>query len=92
MLSNVFIKAPEMSGKDMERAVRTPEGRTLAVEDAGDPAGRVVLVHGGAPNSRHLDGPKVADAASRGLRLVSYDRPVMGLDAPPGAQRRRRCG
>ena len=27
----------------MDRAVRTPDGRTLAVEDAGDPAGRPVL-------------------------------------------------
>jgi pimeloyl-ACP methyl ester carboxylesterase len=62
----------------MERAVRTPGGRTLAVEDAGDPAGRVILVHGGTPNSRHLYGPNVADAAARGLRLISYDRPGYG--------------
>ena len=27
----------------MERTVRTPDGRTLAVEDAGDPAGRPVI-------------------------------------------------
>ena len=33
----------------MDRAVRTPDGRTLAVEDAGDPADRVVLVHGALP-------------------------------------------
>jgi len=33
----------------MERAVRTPDGRTLAVEDAGDPGGRPVLVHEGTP-------------------------------------------
>jgi pimeloyl-ACP methyl ester carboxylesterase len=69
----------------MERAVRTPDGRTLVVEDAGDPAGRVVLVHGGTPNSRHLYGPWVADAAARGLRLIGYDRPGYGGSAPhPG--------
>jgi pimeloyl-ACP methyl ester carboxylesterase len=69
----------------MERAVRTPDGRTLAVEDAGDPAGRVVLVHGGTPNSRHLYGPWVADAAERGLRLIGYDRPGYGGSTPcPG--------
>jgi pimeloyl-ACP methyl ester carboxylesterase len=69
----------------MERAVHTPDGRTLAVEDAGDPAGRVVLVHGGSPNSRHLYGPNVADAAARSLRLVSYDRPGYGGSTPhPG--------
>ena len=69
----------------MERAVRTPDGRTLAVEDAGDPAGRPVLVHLGTPNSRHLYGPWVADAAGRGLRLISYDRPGYGGSTPqPG--------
>ncbi len=41
----------------MKRTVRTPDGRTLAVEDAGDLAGRPVLVHNGTPMSRHLYGP-----------------------------------
>ena len=69
----------------MERAVHTSDGRALAVEDAGDPAGRVVLVHGGTPNSRHLYGPWVADAAGRGLRLIGYDRPGYGRSTPcPG--------
>ena len=69
----------------MERAVRTPDGRTLAVEDAGDPAGRPVLAHNGTPNSRHLYGPWVADAAGRGLRLIGYDRPGYGGSTPqPG--------
>jgi pimeloyl-ACP methyl ester carboxylesterase len=69
----------------MERSVHTPDGRTLAVEDAGDPAGRPVLVHMGTPNSRHLYGPNVADAARRGLRLISYDRPGYGGSTPhPG--------
>jgi pimeloyl-ACP methyl ester carboxylesterase len=69
----------------MERTVRTPDGRTLAVEDAGDPAGRPVLVHLGTPDSRHLYGPWVADAAGRGLRLICYDRPGYGGSTPqPG--------
>ncbi len=69
----------------MERTVRTPDGRTLAVEEAGDPAGRPVLVHTGTPNSRHLYGPNVRDAAARGLRLISYDRPGYGGSSPqPG--------
>jgi pimeloyl-ACP methyl ester carboxylesterase len=68
----------------MEWAVRAPDGRTL-VEDAGDPAGSVVLVQGGTPSSRHLYGPIVADAADRGLRLISYDRPGYGGSTPrPG--------
>ncbi len=69
----------------MQRTVRTPDGRTLAVEDRGDPAGRPVLVHLGTPNSRHLYGPNVRDAAERGLRLISYDRPGYGGSSPqPG--------
>ena len=69
----------------MERTVRTPDGRTLAVEDRGDPAGRPVLFHSGMPNSRHLYGPHVADAAEKGLRLIGYDRPGYGGSTPhPG--------
>lgn len=69
----------------MERAVRTPDGRTLAVEESGDLAGRPVLVHMGTPNSRLLYSQNVRDAAARGLRLISYDRPGYGgSSAQPG--------
>ena len=69
----------------MQRTVRTPDGRVLAVEEAGDPAGRPVLVHNGTPNSRHLYGPDTRDAAERGLRLIGYDRPGYGGSSPqPG--------
>jgi pimeloyl-ACP methyl ester carboxylesterase len=69
----------------LQRTVRTPDGRTLAVEEAGDPDGRPVLVHMGSPNSRHLYEPNGADAAARGLRLICYDRPGFGGSAPqPG--------
>jgi pimeloyl-ACP methyl ester carboxylesterase len=69
----------------MQRTVHTPDGRVLAIEDAGDPAGRPVLVHNGTPNSRHLYHPNVRDAAERGLRLIGYDRPGYGGSSPqPG--------
>jgi pimeloyl-ACP methyl ester carboxylesterase len=69
----------------VERTVRTPDGRTLAVEISGDLAGKPVLVHMGTPNSRHLYPPNAADAAERGLRLISYDRPGYGASSPhPG--------
>jgi pimeloyl-ACP methyl ester carboxylesterase len=69
----------------VERTVRTPDGRTLAVEESGDLAGRPVLVHTGTPNSRHLYDPNIRDAAARGLRLISYDRPGYGGSSPqPG--------
>jgi len=68
-----------------ERTVQTPDGRILAVQESGDPGGRPVLVHMGTPNSRHLYGPTKADAAARGLRLISYDRPGYGGSTPqPG--------
>src|SRR5580700_10125376 len=69
----------------MEWLVMTADGRTLAVEDAGTPGGLPVMVHVGTPNSRHLYGRTVADAAARGLRLISYDRPGYGESTPqPG--------
>jgi pimeloyl-ACP methyl ester carboxylesterase len=69
----------------MEREVRTPDGRTLAVQESGDPAGKPVLVHTGTPNSRQLYGPNKQDATARGLRLISYDRPGYGGSSPqPG--------
>lgn len=67
------------------QAVSTPDGRTLAVSDTGDPGGRPVLVHMGTPNSRLLYEPIAADAAAHGLRLISYDRPGYGGSTPhPG--------
>jgi pimeloyl-ACP methyl ester carboxylesterase len=69
----------------MEWFVPAADGRTLAVEEAGDLDGRPVMVHVGTPNSRHLYGRTVADAAARGLRLISYDRPCYGNSTPqPG--------
>ena len=69
----------------MERTVQTPDGRTLAVEEAGDPEGKPVLVHMGTPNSRHIYSPNAADAAAKGLRLICYDRPGYGGSTPqPG--------
>ena len=72
-------------GDSVEYTVGTPGGRMLAVEESGDPAGDPVLVHPGTPGSRHLYGPVMRDAAARGLRLVSYDRPGYGGSSPqPG--------
>jgi len=69
----------------VQRTARTPDGRVLAIEEAGDPDGRPVLVHDGTPNSRHLYQPHAIDAAVRGLRLISYDRPGYGGSTPqPG--------
>src|SRR5262249_12494250 len=68
----------------MERAVRTPGGRDLAVEDAGHPAGRVGLVHGGTPRSRHLYGPAWPTLPGGPTADRLWPAPGYGLDAGPG--------
>jgi pimeloyl-ACP methyl ester carboxylesterase len=69
----------------VQRTIPAPDGRVLAVEDAGDPGGLPVLVHNGTPSSRLLYPPTVADAAARGVRLIGYDRPGYGGSTPqPG--------
>jgi pimeloyl-ACP methyl ester carboxylesterase len=69
----------------MEHRIKTPDGRTLAVQEGGDPDGKPVLAHNGTPNSRQLYAPHVTDAAARGIRLISYDRPGYGESSPqPG--------
>ena len=62
----------------MEHRIKTPDGRTLAVQEAGDPGGKPVLVHAGTPNSRQLYSRHVTDAGARGIRLIGYDRPGYG--------------
>src|SRR5579863_691508 len=60
------------------QSVVTPDGRTLAVVEGGDPGGVPMLVHYGTPGSKLLYEPHVRDAEERGLRLFSYDRPGYG--------------
>lgn len=69
----------------IDRSVTTPDGRELLVQEGGDPDGRAVLVQLGTPGSRILYGPHLRDAAERGIRLISYDRPGYGgSTADPG--------
>jgi pimeloyl-ACP methyl ester carboxylesterase len=60
------------------RKIETPDGRWLCLEVAGEPGGDVIVYHNGSPNSRLLYAPMVADAVTRGARLVGYDRPGYG--------------
>jgi pimeloyl-ACP methyl ester carboxylesterase len=55
-----------------------PDGRALAVVEAGDPAGAPVLVHHGTPGCGNLYRLWVEDARERGIRLVGYDRAGYG--------------
>ncbi|HEV1996571.1 MAG TPA: alpha/beta hydrolase, partial [Candidatus Dormibacteraeota bacterium] len=69
----------------MEQFIRTEDGRTLRVEEAGQPDGKPVLVHHGTPSVGHVYAPHAADARGRGIRLIAYDRPGYGGSTPkPG--------
>lgn len=63
----------------MTERVETSDGRTLAYEQAGDPAGIPVFMLHGTPgcrlSGRHPEPEKVRDA---GLRVITYDRPGYG--------------
>src|SRR5215471_21553090 len=60
------------------RSVATSDGRTLTVREGGDPAGFPVLSISGTPGSSTIYEPHAHDAAERGIRLFSYDRPGYG--------------
>jgi pimeloyl-ACP methyl ester carboxylesterase len=62
----------------MTSSVTLPDGRELAYEDYGDPAGTPVLSFHGGLSSR-LDAAPAHDAARQiGIRLIAPDRPGMG--------------
>jgi pimeloyl-ACP methyl ester carboxylesterase len=62
--------------------VRTPDGRTLEVVEAGAPDGPVVVAHHGTPGSGRFYRTEVESAQERGLRLVTYSRPGYAGSAP----------
>jgi len=59
--------------------VALPDGRELAYEEYGDPAGFPVLSFHGGPSSRLDAAPAHGAAVAKGVRLVSPDRPGLGL-------------
>jgi pimeloyl-ACP methyl ester carboxylesterase len=67
------------------------DGRTLAYDDVGDPAGRPLLYLHGTPDSRLARHPDDGIAAEAGVRLLALDRPGYGatsalaVDAPVDA-------
>jgi pimeloyl-ACP methyl ester carboxylesterase len=67
------------------RSISTQDARKIHIIEAGQPDGIPILVHHGTPGSRLLYLPWVKDAESRGIRLISYDRPGYGGSTPqPG--------
>jgi pimeloyl-ACP methyl ester carboxylesterase len=69
----------------MPRQITTPDGRTLEIHEGGAPDGPVILAHHGTPASGPSDPSHIADAARRGARLVSVNRPGYAGSTPrPG--------
>src|SRR5215210_4113062 len=68
-----------------DRTISTEHGYKLRIIEAGQSDGIPILVHNGTPGSRLLYHPWVKDAETRGIRLISYDRPGYGGSTPqPG--------
>ena len=67
------------------RTLTTPDGRALRVYEAGDPGGRPIVAIYGTPSGGTIYPPHAADAESRGIRLVTFDRAGYGGSDPrPG--------
>ena len=59
----------------------TPDGRTVAFEDGGDPNGYLVLGLHGTPGCRHARLSDDSVYARAGVRYVTTDRPGYGLSS-----------
>jgi pimeloyl-ACP methyl ester carboxylesterase len=71
--------------KANSRTIATDDGRQIQINEAGQLDGSPIIVHHGTPGSRLLYHPWVEDAQSRGIRLISYNRPGYGGSTPqPG--------
>ena len=62
--------------------ISTESGRKIRIMESGTPDGVPILVHSGTPGSRLLYHLWVEDALSRGIRLISYERPGYGGSTP----------
>ncbi len=71
----------------MTETVRLPDGRALAYEDYGIPDGFPVLSFHGGLSSRLDAAPAHEAAVAMGVRLLSPDRPGMGLSTYQPARR-----
>ena len=67
-----------MTPEHIEHRIRTPDGRTLAVAEWGDPNGLPIISHHGTPGGR-ISYPKdrTLDARLK-LRRITFDRPGYG--------------
>ena len=74
-------------GDTRQHVVTTPDGRSLAVQDAGVPNGPVLVAQHGSPGTGRFFGPELASAEELGARLIAYDRPGFGGSSPHRGRR-----
>lgn len=68
------------------RRCTVAQGRSLVLDDVGDPAGTPVVYLHGTPDARQARHPDDGLAAAAGVRLLAVDRPGFGESDPhPGA-------
>jgi len=72
------IPAPYVVLVESPRLLRLPDGRVLAYDDVGDPAGAPVVYLHGTPDSRLARPPDDTIAGDEGVRLLAIDRPGAG--------------
>ena len=65
----------------------TVEGRTIALDESGDPAGQPVFFFHGWPASRLQGAGFGPEARTMGLRLLAPDRPGIGLSSSQPGRR-----
>jgi pimeloyl-ACP methyl ester carboxylesterase len=70
-----------------QHVVEAPDGRHLAVRDAGDPDAPALVAHHGTPAAGRFFGPELASAEQHGVRLIAYDRPGYGGSTPQRGRR-----
>ena len=68
--------------EEIQHVVRTADGRSLAVRDAGVPDGPALVAQHGTPGTGRFYGAELASAQEKGLRLITYDRPGYGGSSP----------
>lgn len=61
-----------------DSVITLPDGRSLEITQAGDPTGFPVVIHHGTPASRALHPAWDGDAATKGARLISFNRAGYG--------------
>lgn len=65
--------------------VELADGRSLALDDVGDPGGPAVIYIHGTPDSRIARHPDDSLATALGIRLIAIDRPGFGWSPPHDA-------